>query len=869
MDEDKRLGDDRRSGHGNCVPSRREFLALSGLATVATLLPDSLHATNTPDAGLVSLQVTGDAQSGYGVTILYRGQAIARHHQGGEFSAIFQNSERSLEDREVDWKATSWSGDRTRIKLTGEIHLRNLRTTVFTDVEYEVLPSQVVKKTIELRQADMFTALYQLTNRLEPQAAPAKLWSFDHADCKGGPLHEYFPAAGFRTPVGVTVGLLTDSGYRNQWSRIIRRDGTPVKPAPASIPDLNLYVVPMVADRARQGVFIEQTFGEATVQLTGEGSRAPVPLPAASTWKRSGDLKVEELGAVVKLSPKDRKDFALLPFSAKAGEIYAVHLKYRCAAPIQVHAWDVDNELNKLGDLTLFNDTAPASADVFSEFDHSFVLPALQGTGAAIVLSLADFEDEGAKENRGNSPHSIEVQGIELFRVATRREPYHRLEMGHSQTRTVFIFASDAIPDTLRGYRLASQLKLAEGLGFKGGETEKVLYADVMMLSWNSEMDELRPMLAPSIWYSAAGEMYLRDSFYALNGIHNRELNEKVFNSWAENQGEDGAINTLVEPNIANLERKSNDSTPLWLMWALLNRRRFGTALQMDKIRKAAEYCLATYDPQREAICTAKFVIGQLDVIQYPEGTKILCENQGMLAVLLRVIRELNIPEVSASISENYLLKAEVEYRSYYDAGRGFLFPARNITDAIGFSDIFPEFLSLWLFKRPILTDEMVVSHLNHIPVMLPRGDCPYPGEGGTVRPIFIGLPDGKQWSYFTDKWHPMVSDSYAASYANRAADGIYYNGGSWMRIEICGYVTGKLHGWKQADHAIQNRLWAEIHTDENFPTSQEYLPTDPGNPLFGYHRVFAWNSFVLQALEIARLREPAMDPGYTRSGPQ
>jgi hypothetical protein len=302
-------------------------------------------------------------------------------------------------------------------------------------------------------------------------------------------------------------------------------------------------------------------------------------------------------------------------------------------------------------------------------------------------------------------------------------------------------------------------------------------------------------------------------------------------------------------------------------MWALLNRRRFGTELQMDKIRRAAEYCLATYDPKRRAICTAQFVIGQLDVIHYPEGTSILCENQGILAVLLRVIRELRIPEVSASISDSYITRAEEEYRSYYDPKRGFLFTARNITDAIGFPDIFPEFLSLWLFKRPLLTDEMVVNHLDHIPVMLPRKDCPYPGEGGTARPIFIGLREGKDWSYFTEKWHPMVSDSYAASYANKAADGIYYNGGSWMRIEICGYVSGKLHGWKTADHAIANRLWAEIHADEEFPTSQEYLPTDPGNPFYGYHRVFAWNSFVLQALETAGIRQPGMDPGFVRSG--
>jgi hypothetical protein len=841
---------------------RREFLILSALTTAATLLPESLRATIPTESGPVSLQVTGDAQSGYGVTILYRGQAIARHHAGGEFSAIFQNSERSLEDRTDDWKAASWSGDQTRINLTGEMQLTNLRTTVFVDVMYEVMPSQVVKKTIQLRQTDMFTLLYQLVNRLEPEAAPAKLWSFDHADCKGGALHEYFPAAGFRTLSGVTVGLLTDSGYRNQWSQIIRRDGTPVKPAPVSIPDLNLYVLPGTDERAQKGAFIQQTFGEATVQLSGEDSRTPINLPAASMWKRNGEIQVEQQNGIVKLSPRTRKDFVLLPFPAAGGDVYSVHLKYRSTVPIQVHAWDVDNQFQKLNDLTLFNDTAPASPSSFSEFRQSFVVPALQGSGAALVFSLTDFEKGCANDDRSGRPPSIEVQDIELSRVATRSEPYHRLEMGSSQTKTVFIFASDAIPDTVRGYRLASQLRLAEALGFKGGETEKVLYADVMMLSWNAEEERVRPMLAPSIWYSAAGEMYLRDSFYALNGIHNRDLNEKVFTLWAENQGTNGAINTLVEPSIANLERKSNDSTPLWLMWALLNRRRFSTELQMDKIRRAAKYCLATYDPKREAICTAQFVMGQLDVISYPEGTRILCENQGILAVLLRVIRELQIPEVSASISESYIAKAEEEYRSYYDASRGFFIPARNIHDAIGFPDIFPEFLSLWLFKRAILTDDMVVSHLNHIPVMLPRDDCPYPAEGGSVRPIFIGLPATKtEWSYFTEKWHPMVSDSYAASYACKAADGVYYNGGSWMRLEVCGYVTGKLHGWQKAEHAIANRLWAEIHTDEDFPTSQEYLPTDPKNQFFGYHRVFAWNSFVLQALEMAKLRVPEMDP--------
>lgn len=843
---------------------RREFLTLSALATASVLLPNSAHAAPAADAGLVTLRAIGTAQRGYGVEILYRGEVIARHHRGGEFSAFFQNPDRSLDDRIDDWKATSWSGDRTHIHLTGEMSLPNLRTTVTVEVDYQVLTSQLVKKTIQLRQADIFTLLYQLSNRLEPDDAQAKLWSFDQAACKGGALHEYFPAAGFRTRNGITVGLLTDSGYRNQWSRIIRRDGTPVKPAPARIADLNLYYLPTNDERAGNGAFIQQTFGESTVQLSGEGSRTAVTLPPVSQWKKSGGIKIEQQNGIATLTPTTRQDYVLLPFSAKGGDIYSIQLKYRTAVPMSIHAWEIDDRLEKVGDITLFNDTAPASPSTFTEFHHSFVVPALQGTRVALALSPTEFNPGGSPSGLATEPPSIEVQQIEISRIATRSEPYHRLEMGSPQTKTMFLFASDQVADTLRGYRLASQLQLAEGLGFKGGETEKVLYADVMMLSWSADLEGRRVMLAPSIWYSAAGEMYLRDSFYALNGIHNRELNEQVFHLWADNLGADGAINTLVEPNIANLERKSNDSTPLWLMWALLNRRRFGTTLPMEKVERAARYCVAAYDPRREAICTAKFVMGQLDVIQYPEGTHILCENQGMLAVLLRVIRELRIPNLSESISESYIAKAEEEYRSYYDAALGFLRPARNIPDAIGFADIFPEFLSLWLFKRKLLTDEMVVSHLNRIPVMLPDAGCPHPDEGGTVRPIFIGLPaGGKQWSYFTERWHPMVSDSYAASYAGKAMDGVYYNGGSWMRIEACGYVTGKLHGWQSAEKAIANRLWAEIHTDENYPTSQEYLATERKNPFFGYHRVFAWNSFTLQALEMAGLRTPQMDPDY------
>ena len=39
-------------------------------------------------------------------TVLHDGRPIAQHNEGGEFSGIFQNEERSVEDRVAAWKAS-------------------------------------------------------------------------------------------------------------------------------------------------------------------------------------------------------------------------------------------------------------------------------------------------------------------------------------------------------------------------------------------------------------------------------------------------------------------------------------------------------------------------------------------------------------------------------------------------------------------------------------------------------------------------------------------------------------------------------------------------------------------------------------------
>jgi hypothetical protein len=849
--------------------SRRRFIASSAAAGLAgVMLPQGafgIRSEHSP-SGRVSVKATGDGRSGYQAIILFSGRSIARHLGEGEFSAVFHNSDHSIEDRVDHWRAVSYTESKEGLLLEGNCKLPNLNANILVKMEYKVLTPQIVRKKIRLHQTDMYDLLYQVTNALEPFDPPASFWSFNELNCKGGPLHEPFPAAGFRTNDNVTVGLLTDSGYRNGWNRIIRRDGKPVKPAPHQITDVNLCYVCREDDRNQQHFFVSQTFGEEVVRNEDQNSGVAVLLPGVSSWHKRGELDLSEQSGTTVLSLRNSQAGVIIPLSVKDSEIYSLRFKYRAGESFSVQLWDVDERLKKLQNVTLYNDRVPPSAVDWSEFCTDIFVPSLRGIGGALCICMAE-SDQDVQEHRSGVALKIEIRGLQIIRIPTGRQPYHRLEMDHPQEKTSFLFVDSEVPNTLRGYRLAAQRHLAKGLGFRGGDTEEAVYADLMMLTWSATPDDQHAMIAPSIWYSAAGEMYLRDSFFALNGIDNRELNEGVFNLWAANQGEDGSINTLVEPYMANLERKSNDSTPLWLIWGLRNRVRFGTALPLDYIRKAVEYCLQTYDRRHDGVCWAQFVMGQLDVISFPEGTSDICQNQGMLAVTLRVIKELRIPGVSDGISDEYITKAEEAYRSYYNPALKFVCPARDVSDAIGFAEIFPEFLSLWLFRHKMLTDEMLINHLERIPVLLPRKDAPFPELGGTVRPIFIGLKkDSEGWEYFSDSWHPMISKEHGANYANHNMDGIYYNGASWMRIEICGYVAGKLHGWKKADKAIANRLWAELNIPYDFPASHEYLATDARYPFFGYHRVFAWNAFILQALEMAGLREPAADPNYRSS---
>ena len=215
-------------------------------------------------------------------------------------------------------------------------------------------------------------------------------------------------------------------------------------------------------------------------------------------------------------------------------------------------------------------------------------------------------------------------------------------------------------------------------------------------------------------------------------------------------------------------------------------------------------------------------------------------------------------------ISEAYIQKAANGYRNFYDPKRKHLLFDRNFPDLISLTDLEPEFFSLWLFKTPLLTDEMVQNELEQVPVLNKVSNSPHP-EYGTTAPILIRLTkDAKGYAYLSGDYQPFGKFG-EENYSNGTTDGFYYNGGSWFRPEYCAYVAGLKHGWQKARPLMENRVWAEIYLNPKWPFSKEFTPTKwtATDSWWPSTKGLCWNVFILMADEVAGLRKPEMDPDY------
>ncbi len=158
----------------------------------------------------------------------------------------------------------------------------------------------------------------------------------------------------------------------------------------------------------------------------------------------------------------------------------------------------------------------------------------------------------------------------------------------------------------------------------------------------------------------------------------------------------------------------------------------------------------------------------------------------------------------------------------------------------------------------------MVQNHLDQIPLINKVPNAPHP-EYGTTAPICVRLiKDAPGFAYLSGDYQPFEKFG-AENYSNGKSDGYYYNGGSWFRAEYCAYVVGLKHGWTKANTMMENRVWAEIYLNPEWPFSKEFIPTKwtSTDTWWVSTRGLCWNVFILMANEVAGLRTPDMDPDY------
>ena len=787
---------------------------------------------STLSANELKIKLKGDSTSGFYVDLYYETIPVSTPEKVGELNLFVENEDYSIREYIKDWKATKAIQQGKTIMLSGVAKLPKLEADLHISVLYEIVNNQVVEKRIELLQTNLSLLYYSISTSLNVNKKPSRFWSFDNADNKGGVAHESYPAAGYMIGDSLAVGLLTDAGNRNLWTRNIRRrpsaGGVGFR-AIQEICDANLYRIASTDDRKQGNNFVKLTFGELS-DFNHPADRIEYKTPEITDWKSyNGATVTLDKGIYCLKGNKATSDMAgfRLPYHLPDG-FYTIRFKHRSASPVSLRLWK--NEGTSANDVQGFHyqTNIPSSATEWTNQEETVFLANTEAGTTNLLIAASNL--------KAGESYQLEIKDLEVIQSVAAGQAYHQLRAGILNIKRTFIFVAPAKP-TLHDVRLASQVYLADGLRFKGSTEEKCLYSCYQMLMWITSANNFAPLSVPSINY--APDMYNRDSFWSQMGICNKESSEGVFNAWAAMQNEAGTIGTIITPSMGSKELKGNDATLEFLWFALVNKRQYGTPPPLDKITKAFNYVINEIDSDRDGICSARFVLGQNDCVEYPNRTSNLAVNQGMLAVTLRVAQELGMP-----VEKEYIEKANAAYRAFYDKKRGYLIDNKAFPYVITFNSLLPEFVSLWLFNEPILTSEMVNNTLDKVP------------SHDGYSPLIFHVKD----TYFTVENKPFSPNLFWEN-------GIYYNAGSWMREEICGYVAGMKHGWKPAEKRIKNRLKAEITLNYDEPFSHEFLPYDLSVPgcWWPSTRVFSWNVFVLKALEVAGMRTPEQDPNYLR----
>jgi len=317
------------------------------------------------------------------------------------------------------------------------------------------------------------------------------------------------------------------------------------------------------------------------------------------------------------------------------------------------------------------------------------------------------------------------------------------------------------------------------------------------------------PVIYPSNAYS---NPYLRDSFWAAQAYGQRAFSVPILDAFAAAERADGDPPTDFNSPYHGPVYRDDESAALLLIWAWRNHTLYGVTPPIALLQRALSYLLSR---QRNGylVTPPGMFHSWWDAYNWPTATAI-AYNQGLYAVAIRCAKLLGL----SSIPLHGIASAEQAYRGLYNPQLGYMQLSATLA-ASDASALTGEFLSLWIFNRPILTDSMVLSTLSHLK--------PF-GAGYYV----AALPQG---------------DGSFPETAALGAPGYYQNGASWLLYDALSIGAAGLHGLPDALPRLQARLALEFRRDV---TLHEFLETNPTLPDYGAEPVwrdtFSWDMFAL-----------------------
>ena len=589
------------------------------------------------------LKVVGDPETGFGVDVYNGSQRLLSNTE--EFSLRMANQDLSETANIAAWRASEWSGDETAIRLTKETYVSEFDLDLLIAVTYEVVNINVVKKSIELSQSGMPSLYFTIDITAKPAEVPIKYVTFEHDNFPGGFAHELFPSAGFVTRGNLVVGFLTDAGYTNDFTRATRRrfnghGGGFV--GMRKLPDPVLMSVATLGERSSGINYVDLRFGEMYDLDSGQEEL----VATESTYKTAKDSDLMTLSC-----SRSVLDNFEIKTSIANQNVYTISFLAKGPVPLSLKLYRMHDGLKsvELEHGVKYIDKFPISETEWTLFKGSVLVPYIGNDSVSMFIGAQSSQE-----------CDLKIKELRVTRHEPQRVPYNIMPMGETVRKNTFIFAEPW--KTHRDFMVSSQLRLAEGLGFKGSALEKMLYANFNMMTWITSVSDFTPLNVPNINYSP--DEYNRDSFLSIVSTYNRKLNLEVWEQWGKTQASSGAIKTIITPYMGTIEAKGNEATIHWLIWAMMNKRRFGIDLPEEKIKKAVDFVLNEFDSDRDGLAKSHFSLSQIDVIRYTEKTDRLAVNQGLFAIALRTIRELGL-----DVSDDYVSKAEEGYRKFLRSG--------------------------------------------------------------------------------------------------------------------------------------------------------------------------------------------------------